>query len=71
MAKRRGGSRSGYRRKAPEAPVQAAPAKSGAMAALAAQVEEVDRRDRFRHKDFEMKPRAVRKFEKYASMGEE
>ncbi len=73
MARRRTSRRKPYNnsRPAEQPKAQAAPAQSGAMAALSAQVEEIDRRDKFRQKDFEMKPRAVRKFERYAGMGEE
>ena len=51
-------------------PAAAKPApESAAMAALREKTSEIDRRDGFRDSGFQPKPRAIRKYEKYANMG--
>ena len=53
------------------APAAKAEPVSGAMAALAARTSEIDRREESRRdRDFQPKPRAIRRYEKYAGMGD-
>lgn len=81
MAKRHRGSRSGgYKRtsqvarSAPsQAPEPEAPVRSAAMQTLMAEADRIDKLDEERRKHgdgFVPKPRAVRRFEKYANMGD-
>lgn len=46
------------------------PEESAAMAALKEKTSEIDRRDGHRGEGFQPKPRAIRKYEKYAGMGD-
>lgn len=81
MAKRHRGSRSGGYRKSQFTPKPAAvqepkseePVRSAAMQTLMAEADRIDKLDeeRKKHGDgFVPKPRAVRRFEKYANMGD-
>lgn len=47
-----------------------APEESAAMAALKEKTSEIDRRDGYRSEGFQPKPRAIRRYEKYAGMGD-
>lgn len=64
MARRRKG---GYARR-PQVEAKPEPA-SAAMAALNARTSEIDRRDAFKSEPSGPKPRAIRRYEKYANMG--